>query len=35
MKQQRRWKQWVLSESAEPGFTLPWQRGARQIARRR
>jgi hypothetical protein len=35
MKPQRRWMQWVLEQSAEPDFTLPWQRGARQTATRR
>jgi hypothetical protein len=35
MKPKRRWMQWVLAESAEAQFTLPWQRGARQTATRR
>lgn len=32
MKPQRRWMKSVLVESAKPGVTLPWQRGARQTA---
>ncbi len=34
MKPQRRWMKSVLVESAKPGITLPWQRGARQAAPR-
>ena len=34
MNSKRRWMIWVLAESAHPGITLPWQRGARHIARR-
>lgn len=32
MKPVRRWMKSVLVESARPGFTLPWQRGARPTA---
>ena len=34
MKPLRRWMKSVLVESAKPGVTLPWQRGARQTALR-
>ncbi len=35
MKPVRRWMKSVLVESAKPGVTLPWQRGARPTAIRR